>query len=142
MPSPYVTLIGGVTADPELRFTSAGKAMCRLRIAVRGRKKDASGEWTDGEPYFYGVAIFGKMAEHVAEGVQRGTEVIVQGRLETNLWTGKEGVEHRDLQIVAEDFGLSLRWDAYRKVERVDKPATADAPAGWGEAPQEDAPPF
>jgi single-strand DNA-binding protein len=141
MPSPYVTIIGGATADPEIRFTQAGKAMCRLRVAVRGRKKDAGGDWTDGEPFYYGVVAFGKIAEHIAESVLRGTEVIVQGRLETNLWTDKEGVEHRDLQMVAEDFGLSLRWDSYRKNERTEKPAQPEA-GTWGNAEPTDAPPF
>jgi single-strand DNA-binding protein len=138
MPAPTVTVVGGVTADPEIKFTNSGKAMCRIRVAVKGRKKDAGGEWTDAEPYYFGVVAFGALAEHVAETVSRGTEVIIQGRMETNVWTDKEDREHRDLNIVAEDFGVSLRWDSYRKNERAAR-SEAALPGGATEQ-SEDAP--
>lgn len=117
MPHLPVTVVGGVTADPELRFSTKGTAFVRFRVAAKGRVKDSDGNWTDGEPWYYGVTAFGHIAEHIAESVFRGTEVIIHGRLETNVWTDKDDNERRELAILADEVGLSLRWKDYAERE-------------------------
>ena len=77
-----ITVIGNLTDDPELRFTPSGAAVAKFRIASTPRILDkASGEWKDGEPLFLSCTVWRQVAENVAESLQRGSRVIVSGRL-------------------------------------------------------------
>src|SRR5436305_1778193 len=77
-----ITVVGNLTDDPELRFTPSGAAVAKFRIASTPRTLDrASGEWKDGEPLFLACSVWRQAAENVAESLQRGSRVIVQGRL-------------------------------------------------------------
>src|SRR6266702_3116808 len=87
-----ITVIGNLTDDPELRFTTSGAAVAKFRVASTPRYLDkVSGEWKDGEPLFLSCNIWRDAAENVAETLKRGTRVIVTGRLRQRSYETKEG---------------------------------------------------
>ena len=113
-----VTLVGNLTADPELRFTPSGLAVANLRIAVTPRTRQQDGTWTQGETTFHTVTVWRDQAEHAAESLTKGTRVLVVGRPKQRSWTDQDGTEHHVTEVDAEELGPSLRW-ATAKVMRV-----------------------
>ena len=111
MPENTITLVGNVTRDPELRFgAGSGAAVLSLGLAVNNRKKGKNGEWED-DANFFDVVVFGEMAEQVAESVQKGTRIIVTGRLDWSQWDDKDsGSKRSKVQVIADEVGPSLRW--------------------------------
>lgn len=124
----------GVVADPEPSFSDKGNAWMRLRVVAKDRVRDSNGTWQDGDPMFLNAVVFGKQAEHLTDSVQKGDTIILVGDLAPSVWTDKEGVEHKDVQIKVREVGVSMRWRP-AKVQRDDMPQRQSAP-------QEDAPPF
>ncbi|MGR3938439.1 single-stranded DNA-binding protein [Streptomyces sp. BRA346] len=105
-----VTVTGNLVADPEIRFTDAGTAVARFRVASTPRVYDRSaGRWTDGEPLFLTCTVWRGVAEHVCESLVRGMRVIVQGRLRQRTYTDTQGVRRTVFDLDADDVGLSLR---------------------------------
>ena len=104
-----VTLIGNLVEDPELRFTPSGVPMARLRFAVNRRWRDQSGEWQEDTSYFGGT-VWRDQAETVAESLQKGTRVIVTGRLEQRSWETPDGDRRSVVEIAIDEVGPSLRW--------------------------------
>ena len=91
-----ITVVGNLTADPELRFTPSGAAVANFTVASTPRIYDRqSGEWKDGEALFLRCNIWREAAENVAESLTRGSRVIVQGRLKQRSFETREGEAHR-----------------------------------------------
>ena len=106
-----VTIVGNVTRDPELRFTNSGMAVASFGVAVNnGRRNAQTGQWEDGEPSFFDVSCFAQMADNVAESVQKGTRVVVNGRLNQRSWQAEGGDKRSKVEIVADEVAPSLRW--------------------------------
>jgi single-strand DNA-binding protein len=105
-----VTLVGNLTADPELRLTPSGLQVANLRIAVTPRTRQDDGTWTQGETTFHTVAVWRDQAEHAAESLTKGGRVIVVGRPKQRTWTDQDGTEHHVTEVDAEEVGPSLRW--------------------------------
>tara|TARA_R100000329_G_scaffold115198_1_gene94692 strand:- start:165 stop:578 length:414 start_codon:yes stop_codon:yes gene_type:complete len=104
-----ITVVGNLTADPQLRFTNTGAAVADLRMAVN-RRWQKDGDWVE-EASFFDVTAWSSMAENVAESLSSGNRVIVTGRLEEQRWEDKEsGEPRRKVVIVADDIGASCRW--------------------------------
>jgi single-strand DNA-binding protein len=104
-----ITLIGNVVSDPELRFTPAGAAVCKFRIASTPRKFDKqTNAWTDGEPLFLGASVWRQQAENVAESVTKGMRVVVVGRLTQRSYEDREGVRRTVYEIEADDVAVAL----------------------------------
>jgi single-strand DNA-binding protein len=105
---------GNLTADPELRFTPAGQPVATVRFAVNTRKRTASGDWIDQPASYFTGTVWGPMAENVAESVQKGDRVLVQGVLVTRTYTPSEGPRAGEnlsrLEVEIEEIGPSLRW--------------------------------
>src|SRR3954464_13625665 len=113
-----ITVVGNLTDDPELRFTPSGAAVAKFRIASTPRTLDRqSGESQDGEPLFLACNIWRDAAEHVAESLQRGTRVIVQGRLRQRSYETREGEKRTVYELEVDEIGPSLR-DATAKGQR------------------------
>ena len=113
-----ITIVGNLTDDPELRFTPSGAAVAKFRIASTPRTLDRqSGEWKDGEPLFLACNIWRDAAEHVAESLQRGTRVIVQGRLRQRSYETREGEKRTVYELEVDEIGPSLRY-ATAKVQK------------------------
>jgi single-strand DNA-binding protein len=112
-----VTLVGNLTADPELRFTPSGLQVANLRLAVTPRTRQEDGSWTQGETSFHTVTVWRDQATHAAETLTKGARVIVVGRPKQRSWTDADGPEHQVVEVDAEELGPSLRW-AIAKVTR------------------------
>lgn len=96
--------------DPELRFSAAGKAIAKVRLAFNSRKKDqASGEWVDADSFFIDGKAFDQAAENIAGSLSRGMEVVVSGRLRTEKWESKEGEKRSASALMIDSIGPSLR---------------------------------
>jgi single-strand DNA-binding protein len=104
-----VTLIGNLVEDPELRFTPSGVPMARLRFAVNRRWRDNNSEWQE-ETSFFGGTVWRDQAENVAESLQKGSRVIVTGRLEQRSWETQEGEKRSVVEVAIDEVGPSLRW--------------------------------
>src|SRR5690242_16192407 len=105
-----LTIVGNLTDDPELRFTSSGTAVARFRVASTPRTLDrASGEWTDGEPLFLTCIVWRQMAENVAESLSRGYRVVVSGRLRQRAYETSAGEKRTAMELETDEIGPSLR---------------------------------
>jgi single-strand DNA-binding protein len=106
-----ITIVGNLTDDPELRFTPSGAAVAKFRVASTPRTFDkASNEWKDGEPLFLACQVWRDAAEHVAESLQRGARVIVQGRLRQRSYETREGEKRTVYEVDVDEVGPSLRY--------------------------------
>jgi len=104
-----VTLVGNLTADPELRFTPSGLQVANLRLAVTPRIREGD-QWKDGETTFHTVNVWRDQAGNAAETLSKGARVIVVGRPKERTWTDQDGTEHQVTEVDAEELGPSLRW--------------------------------
>src|ERR671920_737147 len=127
-----ITVVGNLSDDPELRFTPSGAAVAKFRIASTPRTLDrASGEWKDGEPLFLACNIWRDAAEHVAESLQRGARVIVQGRLRQRSFETREGEKRTVIEMEVDEAGPSLRY-ATAKVTKVSRGGGSGGFGGGG----------
>ena len=127
-----ITVVGNLTDDPELRFTPSGAAVAKFRIASTPRTLDRqSGEWKDGEPLFLACNIWRDAAEHVAESLQRGARVIVQGRLRQRSYETREGEKRTVYELEVDEIGPSLRY-ATAKVQRMSRSGGGAGGGGFG----------
>jgi len=105
-----ITLVGNLVDDPELRFTPSGAAVANFRVASTPRTFDKqSGEWKDGESMFLTCTVWRQYAENVAESLQRGMRVIVQGRLKQRSYETQQGEKRTVFEIDVEEVGPALR---------------------------------
>ena len=143
-----ITVIGNLTADPELRWTQSGAAVADFTVASTPRTYDRNaGEWRDGDTLFMRCSVWRETAENVAESLRKGMRVIVQGRLTQRSYDTQHGERRTVVELQVDEVGPSLR-RARAQVTR-NQAQAASAPsasasasggaAGWGqEAPQHD----
>lgn len=139
---PRITMEAGVYADPELRFTPSGKAVCKIRTITKDRKQE-NGQWVDGDPCFLDVTVWGKVAENAAESCTKGTTIVVSGRLSMRSWEDKEGNKRTSYEVNADEIGVSIRWNPAISTTQdhpQGSPTPTDDPFSTG--PKEDVPPF
>jgi len=106
-----ITVIGNITGDPELRFTPSGAAVANFTVASTPRAFDRqSNEWKDGETLFMRCSVWRDAAENVAESLNRGTRVIVSGRLKSRSYETKEGEKRTVIELEVDEVGPSLRY--------------------------------
>jgi single-strand DNA-binding protein len=116
-----ITIIGNLTADPELRFTPSGAAVANFTVASTPRTFDRqSQEWKDGEALFMRCSVWREQAESAAESLTKGMRVIVVGRLTQRSWDDKEGNKRTSIELQVDEVGPSLRW-AQAKVTRAQR---------------------
>lgn len=106
---PTITIVGNLTADPELRFTPSGAAVANFTVAVTPRIKRGD-EWEDGDAAFYNCAVWRDYAEHVAESLQKGQRVVVVGRLTPRPFEYRDGGKGLSLDVAVDEVGHSLRF--------------------------------
>jgi single-strand DNA-binding protein len=127
-----LTVIGNLTDAPELRFTQTGAAVAKFRIASTPRFLDrASGEWKDGDPLFLSCTVWRQVAENVAESLDRGSRVIVSGRLKQRSYETKEGEKRTVMELEVDEIGPSLRY-ATAKVQRMSRSGSGGGGFGAG----------
>jgi single-strand DNA-binding protein len=116
-----ITIVGNLVDDPELRFTPSGAAVAKFRVASTPRYLDKqTNEWKDGESLFLSCNVWRQAAENVAESLQRGMRVIVQGRLKQRSYETKEGEKRTVYEIEVDEVGPSLR-NATAKVAKTQR---------------------
>ncbi|WP_433266769.1 single-stranded DNA-binding protein [Actinosynnema sp. CS-041913] len=124
-----ITVVGNLTADPELRFTQSGAAVASFTVASTPRTFDRqSGEWKDGEALFLRCNVWRQVAENVAESLTRGSRVLVSGRLRQRSFETKEGEKRTVIELEVDEIGPSLRY-ATAKVNKVSR---GDGGGGFG----------
>ena len=131
MSAPTVHVVGRLTAAPELRFTASGAAVASFPIAASDRRKTAAGEWEDGDPCFLRCTVWRETAEHVAESLDKGTEVVVVGKLRTRTWETKAGEKRSVIECDVEAIGPSLRWGVAKVIRAQRHGASAPASDPW-----------
>jgi single-strand DNA-binding protein len=102
MTEPSVSFAGNLTDQPEIRYTEAGIARARFRVAVSGRREQ--------EASFFTVVVWRDQAEHAAESLGKGSRVVAVGRLQQRSWKAQDGSARSTVEVVAEELGPSLRW--------------------------------
>jgi single-strand DNA-binding protein len=125
-----LTVVGNLTGDPELRYTSKSVAMVKVNVASTSRVFDRnSGEYRDGETLFITCTAWRELAEHIAESLSKGTRVVVTGRLRLSRWETDEGEKRSAYGLDVEEIGPSLRF-AVATVRKITR-----RPAGDGFSP-------
>jgi single-strand DNA-binding protein len=96
-------ITGNLTRDPELRSLPSGTSVCKLRVAVNSRRKDAAtGDWVD-KPNYFDVTVWGAQGENCAQYLSKGRPVAVQGRLEWREWDAQDGTKRQAVEVVADN---------------------------------------
>ncbi len=139
-----VVITGNLTKDPELRYTSSRTAVCEARVAVNGRRKDATTEeWVD-KPNYFDVVIFGARAEAIVQHLSKGSGIAVEGRLDHQEWEAKDGSGKRQaVKIVANH--TKFLGSKPKDADSADAPAPQEEdrqPVGVGAGGGEDDIPF
>ncbi|MGN7977411.1 single-stranded DNA-binding protein [Microbacterium sp. 22195] len=133
-----ITVVGNLTADPELRYTQNGLPVANFTIASTPRTFDArANEWKDGEALFLRASVWREFAEHVAGSLTKGMRVIVQGRLRQRSYQDRDGNSRTAIELEVDEIGPSLRY-ATAQVTRAQAPQGGQA--GRPGAPAADEP--
>ena len=111
MPLPQIQATGNLTADPELRFTQAGKAVASFTVACNDRRKDANGDWIDGDTTFLNCEVWEAKAEQLAEQVQKGQRVQVAGKLRQRSYEANDGTKRTVYDVVHAEVFVALKRD-------------------------------
>lgn len=140
------TVIGNLTADPELRWTQNGLAVANFTVASTPRTYDKqSNEWKDGDPLFIRCSAWREMGEHIAESLIKGSRVVVVGLLKQKSYETKEGEKRTSIELDVEDIGSSLKYHIAKPFKK-DGSVKSDSndvwavPAGAVEIPEDDTP--
>ncbi len=109
-PGNTVNVVGNATRDPELRFTPSGQAVANFGLAVNRRWQNRQTQEWEEAVSFFDITCWGQLAENVAESIQKGTRVVVDGRLDQRSWETEQGDKRSKVEIVADEVAPSLRW--------------------------------
>lgn len=118
---PVLTVVGNLTDNPELRFTQSGRAVCSFTVASTPRRKQGD-EWIDGDTLFQRCNLWGPAAENLAgsnEAIQKGTRVIVSGRLRQRNWEDKEGNKRSAFELEVDEMGASIQFATIHNITKV-----------------------
>lgn len=128
-----ITVVGNLVDDPELRFTPSGAAVANFRIASTPRTFDRqTNEWKDGDALFLSCSVWRQAAENVAESLQRGMRVIVQGRLKQRSYETREGEKRTVVELEVDEVGPALAF-ATAKVTRASRSGGGGGYSGGGQ---------
>jgi single-strand DNA-binding protein len=109
MPDTFVSLVGNLTDDPEVRFTPQGTQVGSFRLACTPRIRQGD-TWTDGETSYFTITCWRELAAHAADSLSKGDRALVFGRLKTRSWETAEGERRSVVEVEAEEVGPSLKW--------------------------------
>ena len=124
-----VTLVGNVTRDPELRYTTGGRGVASFGLAVN-RRYQVNGEWQE-QVSFFNIVAWADLGENAAASLTKGSRVIVTGRLEQRSYETKDGEKRNVTEVIADELGPSLRW-AQVQIERISRDDAAARTGGGG----------
>ena len=124
-----VTLVGNLTRDPELRFTQSGRGVASFGLAVN-RRYQMNGEWQE-ETSFFNVVAWGDLGENASASLNKGSRIVVTGRLQQREYETREGEKRTVVEVIADDLGPSLRW-AQAEVNKISRDAADGGSSGGG----------
>jgi len=124
-----VTLVGNVTRDPELRYTTGGRGVASFGLAVN-RRYQVNGEWQE-QVSFFNIVAWADLGENAAASLTKGSRVIVTGRLEQRSYETKDGEKRNVTEVIADELGPSLRW-AQVQIERISRDSADGGSSGGG----------
>ena len=124
-----VTLVGNLTRDPELRYTTGGRGVASFGLAVN-RRYQVNGEWQE-QVSFFNIVAWGDLGENAAASLAKGNRIIVTGRLEQRSYETKDGEKRSVTEVIADELGPSLRW-AQAQIERISRDAAEGGGGGGG----------
>lgn len=137
MPLPTITGIARLVADPELRFTSSGKAVASIRLAFNSRRLNAqTQQWEDGDTFWVRGSAWEQMAENCAETLAKGMEVLVSGELKTQSWE-KDGVKRDSAELAIRSIGPSLAYATAQVTKSTSGGTQGQQGAQQGQRPQQ-----
>ncbi len=134
-----VVLVGNLTRDPELRHTPSGTAVCKLRIAVNTRQKDASGQWGD-KPNYFDVTVWGNQGESCAQFLSKGRPVAIDGRLDWREWDAQDGTKRQAVEIIADTVQFLGSREGGAEPQFVQAGAVSDTGADFAGGSDDDIP--
>ena len=137
MPDNSITLVGNLTRDPELRYTTGGRGVASFGLAV-SRRYQVNNEWQE-QTSFFNVVAWAQLGENVAATLTKGSRAIVSGRLEQRSYETQDGEKRSVVEVIADDVGPSLRW-AQAQIERNERSSSGDgggSSGGGGGAPRQ-----
>jgi single-strand DNA-binding protein len=126
-----ITLVGNLTRDPELRYTTGGRAVANFGLAVN-RRYQVNGEWQE-QTSFFNIVAWAELGENAAATLTKGSRAIVFGRLEQREYENREGEKRTMVEVIADEVGPSLRW-AQAQIERNERSDSAGGGGGGGGA--------
>jgi single-strand DNA-binding protein len=132
-----ITVVGNLTADPELRYTQNGLAVANFTIASTPRNFDrATNDWKDGEALFLRASVWREFAEHVAGSLTKGSRVIATGRLKQRSYETKEGEKRTSIELEVDEIGPSLRYATAQVTRAASSRDGASGGGGGASRPQ------
>jgi single-strand DNA-binding protein len=127
-----VTVVGNATRDPELRFTNSGQAVATFGLAVNRRWQNRQTQEWEESVSFFDITCWAQLAENVAESVQKGSRVLVTGRLDQRSWETQDGEKRSKIEIIADEVGPSLRWATAQVTKNERRGGDFDGGGGGG----------
>lgn len=129
-----IVITGNLTAAPDLKFGQSGKAWARFTVVANDRTFDKDqNKWVDKNPTFWRCVAFGKDAENLAESADKGTRVIVLGKVYEESYKAQDGTDKREMRVTAEEVGVSLKFGSVKAGGAAAKPQNApSAEDPWG----------
>ena len=124
-----VTLVGNLTRDPELRYTTGGRGVASFGLAVN-RRWQQNGEWQEAVSFF-NIVAWAELGENAAASLTKGSRCMVTGRLEQRSFDTREGEKRNVTEVIADDLGPSLRW-AQAQVERISRDSAGGGSSSGG----------
>lgn len=137
-----VTIRGRLGADPTLKFTSSGKAVCELSVVTSRNKKQPDGKWEETETTWRRATLWDSVAENAAETFSKGDDVIIIGREYLEEWEAKDGHKGITLRVQVYEVGASLKRVSWRRDPIPTRGSSESSSDPWGAAPQADEVPF
>jgi single-strand DNA-binding protein len=128
MPDTFVSLVGNLTDDPEVRFTPGGTQVGSFRLAVTPRVREGEG-WKDGDTSYFRINLWRDLASHAAQSLSKGDRALVIGRLKARSWETPEGERRSVVEVEADEVGPSLKW-ATAKPQRTRKAGSGPSKGG------------
>lgn len=138
---PTITLVGNLTADPELRYTQSGTAVCNFTVAQTPRQYDKNtSQYVDGNPLFMSCHVWKKAAENASQSLAKGMRVIVVGRLRQRSWEDRDGNKRTTYEVEVDSFGPELTWATTTVTRNPSNNSYGGQPqggGGWNNQPQQ-----
>ncbi len=122
-----VTLVGNLTREPEIRFTTGGRAVASFGMAV-SRRYQVGGEWQE-QTSFFNIVAWGQLGENAAQTLTKGSRCIVTGRLEQRQYENRDGEQRNIVEVIADELGPSLRW-ATAQIEKTTRSSSDGGGSG------------